>query len=92
MTAALIDLRRGETREWALWVNFRYRTVGVAHRDDVHLTRPGMTVTLCARRPVDALPDRRRPRLCNACRGGAKLAYVMRQPRPVQWRDGTLVR
>lgn len=70
-------LRRGETAEWVRWIDARYAIVAVAHRTGMHLALPGSRVTLCMRTPVgDARVDT--TRMCPACRGGAKVAYVMR--------------
>lgn len=81
----MITLRRGESPAWAAWVNARYQPVAVRHRAGVHLALPhAPKVTLCCRLVAAdgwvGLPTLHadRPRLCAACRGGAKAAYEMR--------------
>lgn len=82
-----VRTRPGESVEWARWVNRRYRVVAVRYRAGMHLALPGGVVTLCMRR-VDRTARVERPRLCPACRDGAKAAWEMRSytPQPLDRR------
>lgn len=73
--------RPGESPVWARWVNARYAVVAVQYREGMHLALPGSPTTLCMRRVArDARVEA--PKLCPACRDGAKAAWQMRSYTP----------